>query len=66
MTPVEHENRVCNQDVEAPAGEWLHGHLAAPLSSFGRRGNEILTGKHFSKTRDCQSIAGFSLFDQKP
>jgi hypothetical protein len=42
LPAVEDENHVCNQDVEAPAGGWLHGHLAARLTYFGRRGFEIL------------------------
>jgi hypothetical protein len=36
------ERHVHQTDEDARAGQWLHGHLAALLPSFGRRGNEIL------------------------
>jgi hypothetical protein len=45
LSPVRDENHVCNEDVEARAGHWLHGQLAARLPSFGHRGIEILTGR---------------------
>jgi hypothetical protein len=67
LSPVRDENHAHNEDAEARAGHWLHGQLAALLPSFGRRGIEIIDNQGtISKTRDCQSIAGFSLFDPKP
>ncbi|MGD0209073.1 MAG: hypothetical protein ABSC89_15865 [Verrucomicrobiota bacterium] len=61
--PVEYEKHVCS-NAEARADQRTHVHLDARLQAFWHRGGEILILKEqIFKTRDCQSIAGFSLFN---
>jgi hypothetical protein len=42
-SPCKNEHDVHQTDEDARAGHWLYGHLAAHISSFRRRGIEILS-----------------------
>jgi hypothetical protein len=61
---VEYEKHVCS-NAKARADQWTPVHLDARLPAFWHRGGESLIPRTiFQKTRDCQSIAGFSLLTQ--
>jgi hypothetical protein len=66
LSPVRDEDHVYNQDAEARARQWLHGHLAARLPSFGHREIEILNDKRFFRNPRLPVNRGFFVFYPRP
>jgi hypothetical protein len=60
-THARNEHHVHQTHEDARAGQWLDGHLSAPVPLFWRRGIEFLNTEDFPITRDCPGSRGFSV-----